>query len=199
MINTHLSTFQPRKWDFAKHAQPQPKKVRAYIKKKCNAFATIVLPKITREKNNSFKFQTNRHRQTYDWTYKQTDKQTNQQLLKIVGLNWPPDTIQTDRWKGEPVYQQLDRRTDKQTANNCDGEPIVDLVASHPFCRVVPDIFFSLLFFGNQRFNREEKGVDLTDICGRQVRTLDWNWFLGNGRQTGSHRDIWTINREKHS
>ena len=34
MISTHLSTFQPRKWDFAKHAQPQPEKVRAYKKKK---------------------------------------------------------------------------------------------------------------------------------------------------------------------
>ena len=34
MISTHLSTFQPQKWDFAKHAQPQPKKERAYKKKK---------------------------------------------------------------------------------------------------------------------------------------------------------------------
>ena len=34
MISTHLSTFQPQKWDFAKHAQAQPKKERAYKKKK---------------------------------------------------------------------------------------------------------------------------------------------------------------------
>ena len=33
MISTHLSTFQPQKWDFAKHAQPQPKKERVYKKK----------------------------------------------------------------------------------------------------------------------------------------------------------------------
>ena len=90
-----------------------------------------------------------------------------------MGLNWSPYIKQTDRWKGELTDRQLDRQTDKQTANNSDREPTVDLVASHPFCRVVPDIFFSLLFFNNQRFNREEKGVELTDICGRQVRTLD--------------------------
>ena len=29
-----LNIFQPQKLDFAKHAQPQPKKVRAYKKKK---------------------------------------------------------------------------------------------------------------------------------------------------------------------
>ena len=34
MISTHLSTFKPEKQDFAKHAQPQPKKLRAYKTKK---------------------------------------------------------------------------------------------------------------------------------------------------------------------
>ena len=34
VISTHLSTFKPEKQDFAKHAQPQPKKLRAYKMKK---------------------------------------------------------------------------------------------------------------------------------------------------------------------
>ena len=29
MISTHLNTFEPQKGDFAKHAQPQLKKLRA--------------------------------------------------------------------------------------------------------------------------------------------------------------------------
>ena len=33
MISTQLSTTEPQKWDFAKHAQPQLKKVCAYKKK----------------------------------------------------------------------------------------------------------------------------------------------------------------------
>ena len=33
MISTHLSTSEPQKWDFAKHAQPQLKKECAYKKK----------------------------------------------------------------------------------------------------------------------------------------------------------------------
>ena len=33
--------FQPRKWDFAKHAQPQPKKVCAYKKKSLSGYDEI--------------------------------------------------------------------------------------------------------------------------------------------------------------
>ena len=33
MISRHLSTIEPQKWDFAKHAQPQLKKVRAHKEK----------------------------------------------------------------------------------------------------------------------------------------------------------------------
>ena len=33
MISTHLSTSEPQKWDFAKHAQPQLKIWRANEKK----------------------------------------------------------------------------------------------------------------------------------------------------------------------
>ena len=55
MISTHLSTFQPQKWDFAKHAQPQPKKVRAYKKKVYHLSLYLKACLITWYSNNWFK------------------------------------------------------------------------------------------------------------------------------------------------
>ena len=55
LISTHLSTFQPQKWDFAKHAQPQPKKVRAYKKKVYHLSLYLKACLITWYSNNWFK------------------------------------------------------------------------------------------------------------------------------------------------